>query len=181
MWIVYTTPSKHSGREFGRYKYREDAVSASNMLKRNGKTAVVVKEDSEQHRNLLAGYSIRDKRFKKNPVPKRKPSIVYEVIQSQGKGKPWAVRVATDDRAKARAVLDYLRASERGSFLVREVRADAYRRNPRGVGGIGYWSFVSPETGETMRYASRERAETAARKIAKRTLSRITVRKDREW
>lgn len=119
--------------------------------------------------------------MRKNPTPERKAATVYEVIQSQGKGKPWAVRVATDDRAKARAVLDYLRASERGSFLVREVRADTYRRNPRGVGGIGYWSFVSPETGETMRYASRERAETAARKIAKRTLSRITVRKDREW
>ena len=53
-----------------------------------------------------------------------------------------------------------------------------YAKNPRGIGGIGYYSYTNPESGEKIIDDDLERIKRTARKLANRLGRAIQVRAD---
>lgn len=188
------------------YKTKKAAFESARELSKSHNTFSVYKQNglylvingaSRAHGPLIADFMNgrqtydhaigRFERMKQNPA---KPRVVrkstfydrskypYEILaKDHPLGNHMRYGSEKEAREAAKRLANYYGVPVR--VTVKDTREEqVYSKNPRGRGGIGYYSFTHPETGEKIVDSDLATVKRIARKLANRLGRAIQVRED---
>lgn len=107
-----------------------------------------------------------------------RPKYPYEILaKDHPLGNHMRYGSEKEAREAAKRLANYYDVPVR--VAVKDTKTETvYKKNPRGVGGIGYYSFIHPETGEKIIDSDLATVKRVARKLATRLGQAIQIRED---
>jgi len=120
--------------------------------------------------------TVEEKVYSRNPAPSLSDGSGSWIVTRKDTGE--AVRELWTKSAADKVNLTKYKVQTARAYLEGLNRTIKAKANPRGIGGIGYYSYTNPESGEKILDDDLERIKRTARKLANRLGRAIQVRAD---